>query len=191
MARWADLFDDELIVVDCVVRSGTKTTRVAMQPEDTVGDLCDWLERTEDLPHDSLVLSQDSNFLKRDQQTQSLQGRRTCVLLQLVGRPCSLRKDKEKCLPLSSGQRRSNGTSESRRSPIRRRPARTAAFWPPAEWARLQRSLPCFWVPTTEFLTQFTCFLQASTSTALGSQSRSARAAWRAAASTTSGTIRR
>jgi hypothetical protein len=95
MARWADLFDEALIVVDCVVRSGAKTTRVAMQPEDTVGDLCDWLERTEDLPHDSFVLSQDSNFLRRKQQMQSLEGSRMCVLLHLVGRPCSLRKDKE------------------------------------------------------------------------------------------------
>ncbi len=78
--RWADI-TDELFVT---VRIGEKTISVSMAQNSSISELNQWIEKTEGLPRQSFVLSDEGGYLKRQRLLETITEPRELFLTKRV-----------------------------------------------------------------------------------------------------------
>ena len=75
--RWADIVDEEVFVT---VRIDGKNTHVSMAQNSTISELNQWIEKTEGLPRQSFVLSDEGGYLKRQRVLETIAEPRELLL---------------------------------------------------------------------------------------------------------------
>jgi hypothetical protein len=79
--RWADITDEIFVTVQI----DGKNTHVSMAQNSTVSELNQWIEKTEGLPRQSFVLSDEGGYLKRQRLLETIAEPRELLLTKRVG----------------------------------------------------------------------------------------------------------
>ena len=82
--RWADILDEEPNIFLTVQLPGGKSSRVSMERNSTVSELNVWIEKTQGLPRQSFVLSDEGGYLKRQRVLESIAEPRELLLTKRV-----------------------------------------------------------------------------------------------------------
>jgi hypothetical protein len=82
--RWADIADEEPNIFLTVRLPGGKSTHVSMERNSTVSELNQWIEKTEGLPRQSFVLSDEGGYLKRQRVLETIEPPRELLLTKRV-----------------------------------------------------------------------------------------------------------
>ena len=80
--RWADIADEEVFVT--VRLPGGKSTHFPMAKNSTISELNQWIEKTEGLPRQSFVLSDEGGYLKRQRLLETIAEPRELLLTRRV-----------------------------------------------------------------------------------------------------------
>ena len=80
--RWADILDEELFVT--VRLPGGNSTSVTMAQNSAISELNQWIEKTEGLPRQSFVLSDEGGYLKRQRLLETIAEPRELLLTKRV-----------------------------------------------------------------------------------------------------------
>jgi hypothetical protein len=81
--RWADIADEEPNIF-LTVRIGGKSSHISMERNSTASELNVWTEKTEGLPRDSFVLSDEGGYLKRQRVLETIAPPRDLLLTKRV-----------------------------------------------------------------------------------------------------------